>query len=115
MLVDYHFSIIDWGWSPTNILYRVSTEGYVDKEGIPGHKILIKDIRPELRPVQLAYNALNPCEQQVINAKYMPYTIDGRKAQDRERARFMGKTTSEFRRIYQGSAKKVKKLIKLLT
>jgi hypothetical protein len=111
-LIAYQFSAKDFGWSDTSILYRVSTEGHVGRSGRPGHKILAPDMPRDLRKAQLAFNGLNQEEQKVITVKYMPYDIDGRRALDIQRARFVGLAPNDFKNKYHNAVRKMKKVLK---
>lgn len=112
-LVDYHFSIMDFGWAPTSILHRVSTEGHVER-GRPGPTILCPHMPADLALLQRAYLALTSADQQVITVKYMPYTIEDRKATDKDRCRFMGVSHGAFRARYSRAIKRIKSAKKRL-
>lgn len=114
-LVDFLYSTQDHGWSSVSIFHRIATETVVDLGTKPGHKILIPDIKPDLRKVNIAFNEVEKEEQQIIIVKYMPYEIEGRKTLDRDRARFMGISPSKFSRLYSKSVKNIKKIIRGLT
>lgn len=115
-LVDYQFSILEFGWAPRSILHRVSTEGHVDR-GRPGPTILCPDMPGDLAGVQRAFLALTSAEKHIITVKYMPYTVydfaqkSFKKALDKDRARFVGIKYSTFTRRYNRAAKKAKRFL----
>jgi hypothetical protein len=115
-LVDYHFSILEFGWAPTSILHRVATEGHVDR-GRPGPNILCPDMPWDLAKLQRAFLAVSSSDQHIIAAQFMPYSVyvpekkQFRKAAPNERARFVGLDTRTFRRRYLAAAERVKRVM----
>lgn len=117
-LVDYHFSILEFGWAPTSILHRVATEGHVDR-GRPGPNILCPDMPGDLAKVQRAFLTLSSADKHIITVKYMPYAVYDferkgfRKSTDRDRARFIGWGLTKFKYKYSDAAKAVKRAMRI--
>ena len=81
------------------------------RSGRAGHKILCREMDDIVSWAMPAYKALSKAEQQTCNVKYMPYTLDEKKASDRDRAKVRGMSLREFHDQYHNAAKKVKKFI----
>lgn len=108
-LVDYQFSMSDFSWPSMAAFCR----GYV-QQGRAGSKILCPDMPGELVPYQRAFLALDEKDQQIILVKYMPFAKYDlaqkryRKAHDRDRAKFIGVSSSVFSKRYKMASQEIR-------
>jgi hypothetical protein len=79
-LFAWHLKSEETGYDSLNILARVSQGG---RMGVPGHKILCKEMHPDTRRVQKAFNGLEFDEKAIVVTKHMPPPMNKNKTPKR--------------------------------
>ena len=118
-LFHWHLSAENSGWAPISILHRISTEGVVVRSGKPGHNILCREMTPDQRRAQRAFNQLALDEKILVVAKHYPCSPIGENAKflyktwtDKEKAHYLQLSPWDFNRKYNDILKKAQKLTK---
>jgi hypothetical protein len=112
-LCHWHLSSDDDGWPSTSIFYRMAQGG--NSRVPPGHKILCREMTPDLRRAQVAFNTLDVDEKIIVVVKHMPppkkesglpmFKVWG----DLEKARYLEESVREFKTRYKRICRKVTK------
>ena len=114
-LFNWHLTSNTTGWAPINILHRVSTEGNVARSGRPGHRVLCREMSPDQRRTQMAYNSLPLDLQIVVCAKHVeiPLNEDNTpmyaKWGDIEKAHYLTESVGVFKNQYKRAIRHVQK------
>jgi hypothetical protein len=116
-LFNWHLTSETSGWPPINILHRVSTEGNVTSSGRPGHKVLCREMNPDQRRIQKAYNSLSTELKIVVCAKHMGVPLKEDKTPiynkwgDYEKAHYLTESIGVFKNQYKRAIRGLQKTL----
>jgi len=119
-LSHWHLTAEMGGCAPISILHRIPTEGVVVSSGRPGHKILCKEMTPDQRKAQMAFNKLDLKEKIIVVAKHYPRSPVDSSANpvysawtDKEKAHYLHESMWDFNRKYKDILKKAHRSTKI--
>lgn len=109
-LIDELIRMGDMGWPKSSILYRVMTEGHVNRVGRPGHKILAPEMHDHSRWVQPAFNALSVGDKIIVITKHRPKPTGYDTWTDKDMAHYLNEhSEGAFKAKYNKILKKMLK------
>ena len=117
-LFNWHLTSETSGWSPINILHRMS-EGTTSSSGRPGHKVLCREMSIDQRQIQKAFNSLKLPLKIIVCAKHVSVPLKEDETPqyknwgDREKSHYLSESIRVFQNKYNEALTFLQKRLEL--